>query len=325
MESEVTCTICTGDMDLSRQAILPNCKHEFCFECIVRWINISNTCPLDRSIVESIFVSKSNGNTMEEVSVVEFISQNLIVESKKNNMELNEFIGHLCHSMHPIMEWLNKLQNYLAQLSTGMSDLGILAFVLDILNRLDSYRMVKMVEIKTRYSEIVHKFNEIAERTLKHKIDHQELNGSVFFIRRYVALCLMDFIEISVNCVKEIKGKFFSISIEPIKSKVFFAREKIESMRIMKEHMMKALKTLILKDNEILRHFSLGLSTGDCIICNKRVIGNRRCQFQNCAHSICIKCVKEYSIYEGSCFHESNPTRHGLYMENERFSDISSY
>jgi len=48
--SAVTCPICF-ELTISNQARITTCKHVFCEECVLKWLEKHNTCPLCRAII----------------------------------------------------------------------------------------------------------------------------------------------------------------------------------------------------------------------------------------------------------------------------------
>lgn len=55
------CPIC---LELQRVCVKLDCGHNFCRECIVEWMHISNTCPLCKKNYISLMSSSSTSNTM---------------------------------------------------------------------------------------------------------------------------------------------------------------------------------------------------------------------------------------------------------------------
>jgi len=53
------CAICLCDIKIP--GILDGCNHKFCFECIYKWSNVNNTCPLCREEINVIKKKESNG------------------------------------------------------------------------------------------------------------------------------------------------------------------------------------------------------------------------------------------------------------------------
>jgi len=45
-DDEPNCAICLGKVSRTMGAVINSCSHEFCFECIGEWANVSNKCPL---------------------------------------------------------------------------------------------------------------------------------------------------------------------------------------------------------------------------------------------------------------------------------------
>ena len=41
-------------MDIFIPTYIQNCSHSFCYCCIIRWLNIHNSCPLCRKIISQI-------------------------------------------------------------------------------------------------------------------------------------------------------------------------------------------------------------------------------------------------------------------------------
>lgn len=41
-----TCAICLEEVEESKRGVMDGCAHTFCFDCILEWSKITNTCPL---------------------------------------------------------------------------------------------------------------------------------------------------------------------------------------------------------------------------------------------------------------------------------------
>ncbi|KAL5541812.1 hypothetical protein UlMin_009522 [Ulmus minor] len=61
---EQTCPICLEDLHVQSSAVLTNCKHAFCVDCIRKWSYLGRKCPLCNSEFNSWFyhISLSSGN-----------------------------------------------------------------------------------------------------------------------------------------------------------------------------------------------------------------------------------------------------------------------
>eukprot|EP01088_Endostelium_zonatum_P014139 TRINITY_DN2982_c0_g1_i1.p1 TRINITY_DN2982_c0_g1~~TRINITY_DN2982_c0_g1_i1.p1 ORF type:complete len:113 (-),score=23.25 TRINITY_DN2982_c0_g1_i1:35-373(-) len=61
MESGGNCSICQEGV--VREAVVLQCGHLYCEECIGQWLEKNNTCPLCRQVVQSAGVQSHNDGT----------------------------------------------------------------------------------------------------------------------------------------------------------------------------------------------------------------------------------------------------------------------
>ena len=50
----MSCSICLDDINGENMSNVDNCKHVFCFDCIKMWCEDHDTCPVCRSIIDSV-------------------------------------------------------------------------------------------------------------------------------------------------------------------------------------------------------------------------------------------------------------------------------
>lgn len=71
-----TCSIClTGIRDIQQFGRLPKCQHVFCVECITKWAEINNRCPLCKSRFNIIEKAKWS-RTGKEISAGSVLIEN---------------------------------------------------------------------------------------------------------------------------------------------------------------------------------------------------------------------------------------------------------
>lgn len=64
------CAICLKKFRKQRIGNPSNCEHNFCVTCLQEWSKSSNTCPVDRSVFETIIVrNEVGGNIMERIEI----------------------------------------------------------------------------------------------------------------------------------------------------------------------------------------------------------------------------------------------------------------
>jgi hypothetical protein len=72
--SEFECVICLGEISSKDKASLDGCSHSFCFDCIKKWGNITNSCPMCKKQfvkilhngTETLNISDSSSNMLDE-------------------------------------------------------------------------------------------------------------------------------------------------------------------------------------------------------------------------------------------------------------------
>ena len=74
------CPICINTINKD-QLCITNCSHEFCYDCLSRWLSINNKCPNCRGIIET-FKYKDMINRLYII-----YNDNEDVESSNTNIE----------------------------------------------------------------------------------------------------------------------------------------------------------------------------------------------------------------------------------------------
>ncbi|XP_016891270.1 PHD and RING finger domain-containing protein 1-like isoform X2 [Cynoglossus semilaevis] len=82
------CYICLSLFKDQSVGSLPNCRHFFCFECILQWSQTANTCPVDRTSFDFIHQRQRPGGA---------IQNKIKVQSKKEETEVEEPTGGAVH------------------------------------------------------------------------------------------------------------------------------------------------------------------------------------------------------------------------------------
>uniref|UniRef100_A0A8C8DF33 PHD and RING finger domain-containing protein 1 n=1 Tax=Oryzias sinensis TaxID=183150 RepID=A0A8C8DF33_9TELE len=60
-EDAEKCPICLNTFSEQPVATPENCEHYFCFDCILEWTKNANSCPVDRTTFNSIYIRKCYG------------------------------------------------------------------------------------------------------------------------------------------------------------------------------------------------------------------------------------------------------------------------
>lgn len=63
----LTCPICISKLSSTALATLVRCKHNFCFDCITAWLDISQTCPICKKVSDYLVRSTDDCNLHDEV------------------------------------------------------------------------------------------------------------------------------------------------------------------------------------------------------------------------------------------------------------------
>lgn len=86
------CAICLGEMSTKDQASLDGCSHSFCFDCIKRWGNIRNSCPMCKRQFRKIV---HNGTEMLNIS---YTGSNMLDEEDLEPYMLDPDYCHGCET-----------------------------------------------------------------------------------------------------------------------------------------------------------------------------------------------------------------------------------
>ncbi|XP_028306489.1 PHD and RING finger domain-containing protein 1 isoform X2 [Gouania willdenowi] len=70
-EDAEKCPICLNSFTSQPVATPENCEHYFCFDCILEWAKNSNSCPVDRSTFNNIYLRRCFGGKLKKVITVQ--------------------------------------------------------------------------------------------------------------------------------------------------------------------------------------------------------------------------------------------------------------
>ncbi|XP_061577472.1 PHD and RING finger domain-containing protein 1 isoform X2 [Cololabis saira] len=65
------CPICLNSFNSQPVATPENCEHYFCFDCILEWAKNVNSCPVDRSAFNNIYLRKCYGGKVKKMITVQ--------------------------------------------------------------------------------------------------------------------------------------------------------------------------------------------------------------------------------------------------------------
>ncbi|VDN99552.1 unnamed protein product [Rodentolepis nana] len=92
MAATAQCPICLEEMKASI-GMLGGCKHIFCYDCIKKWSEVKQTCPLDRSPFDSIKILHEIGGAVVEEEKLEPRGLDQI-HSSFNVEGIDDFVSH---------------------------------------------------------------------------------------------------------------------------------------------------------------------------------------------------------------------------------------
>nr|ALL26033.1 ubiquitin E3 ligase ICP0 [Canid alphaherpesvirus 1] len=67
-DEEYNCTICLEPP--KNMTVTMSCLHKFCYDCLSEWTKVSNTCPLCKSIIQSMIHSINDDKEFKEIKIV---------------------------------------------------------------------------------------------------------------------------------------------------------------------------------------------------------------------------------------------------------------
>ncbi|XP_078805294.1 uncharacterized protein phrf1 isoform X8 [Oryzias latipes] len=70
-EDSEKCPICLNTFSEQPVATPENCEHYFCFDCILEWTKNANSCPVDRTTFNSIYIRKCYGGKVKKMVTVQ--------------------------------------------------------------------------------------------------------------------------------------------------------------------------------------------------------------------------------------------------------------
>ncbi|RVE72195.1 hypothetical protein OJAV_G00059300 [Oryzias javanicus] len=70
-EDSEKCPICLNSFTEQPVATPENCEHYFCFDCILEWTKNANSCPVDRTTFNSIYIRQCYGGKVKKMVTVQ--------------------------------------------------------------------------------------------------------------------------------------------------------------------------------------------------------------------------------------------------------------
>ncbi|XP_036068412.1 PHD and RING finger domain-containing protein 1 isoform X4 [Oryzias melastigma] len=70
-EDSEKCPICLNSFTEQPVATPENCEHYFCFDCILEWTKNANSCPVDRTAFNSIYIRQCYGGKVKKMVTVQ--------------------------------------------------------------------------------------------------------------------------------------------------------------------------------------------------------------------------------------------------------------
>ncbi|OQR93181.1 hypothetical protein THRCLA_08521 [Thraustotheca clavata] len=98
-DEEEMCTVCLDSVSVQDQGFLPKCVHCFHFECIFRWAQEANRCPVCKTSFKCIMQKDEQGNTIKTTAVAhakQKIRADASQDIAANRNLLNEYACMLC-------------------------------------------------------------------------------------------------------------------------------------------------------------------------------------------------------------------------------------
>lgn len=87
------CSICLNIIDNSNLCIT-NCNHDYCYDCLIKWLEINKLCPNCRTSIES-FLYKDEINRIFYFNNVNSSDVNDIETMNQNIQELRGILGNI--------------------------------------------------------------------------------------------------------------------------------------------------------------------------------------------------------------------------------------